>query len=160
MKLHQAVASLALLTGALPLIGACSAHNEKSTSTANAASPAGQVNSVRVCDIRERPEKYLGAVVRIHGSYKSDHMYYSYLVDDSCSSNQTIEVDHPLNTNGDQSVRDFFSAEDRRCEKKGGSVCPVIWTIAVDVLIRKQSNDLLLAEFKHVESYVAPEAMN
>lgn len=149
MKLRRAIAFAILL----PLIGACGSPNGALLSGSDAILSEGPTGTVRVCDIREQPEKYLGAIVRVHAIYKSDHMYYSYLIDDSCASDQTIEVDHPLNTNGDKSVRDFFLAEDKECEKKGGSVCPIRWPIVVDVLIKKQPNERLFAEFKHVQIF-------
>ena len=137
----------------LPLAGACGSFNEPPPGDVDVVSSEIPAEVVRVCDIRARPDKYLDVVVRVRGIYKSDHLYYSYLVDDRCDSNKTVEVDHPLNTNGDKSVHDFFSAEDERCENEGGSVCPISWPVIADVLIKKQSSQRLLAEFKHVEDF-------
>lgn len=113
--------------------------------------------SVRICDIRSDPEKYVGSVVSLDARYKSDHMYYSYLLDKTCPSQQAIEVEHPLHTQGDTSVREFFSMEDEACAAQGGSVCPIDIGISVDVLVKRQPDGRkLIAEFKSVRDFQAP----
>jgi hypothetical protein len=112
--------------------------------------------TTRICDIQKKPHSYMGSIVRISGNYKSDHMYYTYLLDTSCITHRTLDVDHPANTSGDKSVHRFFSTEDRLCNKKTGTVCPISWNIVADILIKEQGNGELVAELKHVEEFIIP----
>jgi hypothetical protein len=134
---------------------ACKSGAEVKPANSHVTNPAE--DAVRICDIREHSEKFVGSIVSIRARYKSDHMYYAYLLDEGCPSNQTIEVDHPIHTHGDDSVRRFFSMEDEHCAKEGGSVCPIDIEVTVDALIRKQSDGRkIIAEFKSVKSFEAP----
>lgn len=106
-----------------------------------------------VCEIRHDMSQYVGKIVRLHVTYKSDHMFYSYLFDRTCREQKTINVAHPIRTRGDTSVTKFFYEEDERCRKSGTTVCPVEADLDVEALISISPDGSLIAEFKHVISY-------
>ena len=103
--------------------------------------------------MRSNPNEYIGRVIRFRTIYKSDHIFYSYLSDESCKSKRTLDVAHPFRTYGDTSVVNFFRDEDERCKANGASVCPVKVEMDVEALISKQADGPVLAEFKKIWSY-------
>lgn len=108
---------------------------------------------VAICVVRGNASEYAGKVIRLEAIYKSDEMYYSALFDESCDSQKTIDVEHPMRTHGDESVAAFFHEVSERCKKKQQTVCPTKVNLDVDVLIRRKQDGGLIAEFMHVRSY-------
>lgn len=108
---------------------------------------------VRVCEVRQYPDEYVGKVIRFHVTYKSDHMFYSYLFDQACQKQKTLNVVHKIRTHGDTSVTKFFHEQDKRCKKVGTTVCPVEANLDVEALISKLPDGSLIAEFKHISAY-------
>lgn len=118
-----------------------------------AASDLAKFHYVSVCEMRQNPQNYVGKVIRLHVTYKSDHMFYSYLFDPACQKWKTINVVHPVRTHGDASVIRFFHEQDVRCKKAGTTVCPLEANLDVDALVSKLPNGSLMAEFKHISAY-------
>jgi hypothetical protein len=112
------------------------------------------VVSSSVCKARRQPDEYVGRIVRFHVTYESDHMFYSYISDASCSSKSTLIVEHPIRTHGDDSVVAFFKEEDERCKNMKTTVCPVKADLDVDALVLKQPDGMLMVEFKKIRRYV------
>ncbi|WP_266171156.1 hypothetical protein [Dyella subtropica] len=109
--------------------------------------------SASICSVWRHADDYIGKVIHLRAIYKSDQMYYAALFDESCDSQKTIDVEHPIRTHGDDSVTAFYHEESERCRKLNQLVCPVEADIDADVLIRKRSDEGVIAEFMHVRSY-------
>lgn len=124
-----------------------------SSQTRVAASDFAKSRYVRICEVRQDRHEYVGKVIRFHVTYKSDHMFYSYLFDQACQEQKTLNVVHPIRTHGDVSVTKFFHEQDERCKKIGTTVCPVEVNLDVEALVSELPDGSLIAEFKHVSAY-------
>src|SRR5690348_17615347 len=81
---------------------------------------------VSVCQIKASPSSYLGKIVRIRGTYKTDTMFYAALISPGCATTpRTINVADPIYTKGDTSVKTFFAHERFGTGCGNQSVCPV-----------------------------------
>lgn len=105
-----------------------------------------------ICVVRRNTDEYVGKIIRLRAVYKTDTMYYAALFDSSCDSANSIDVEDPLRTHGDDSVRTFFQDERDRCRKLNQLVCPTVVKIDADVLIQRKSDGGLMAEFRHIRS--------
>ena len=105
---------------------------------------------VQVCSVRQNPTEYIGRVIRFRVTYESDHLFYAFISDPSCSKHKTIDVQSSIRTHGDDSVTEFFKDEDERCK---ASVCPVEANIDVEALVSQVSDRSLLVEFKRIIDY-------
>jgi hypothetical protein len=105
-----------------------------------------------VCAVRRHAEEYVGKIIRLRAVYKTDTMYYAALFDASCDSANSIDVEDPLRTHGDDIVKAFFQDEHERCRKLDQLVCPTTMKIDADVLIRRKSDGVLMSEFRHIRS--------
>ena len=147
MKTQRSIPRMLLVSVGLMTITLC--HSFSATNEPRLVNSLG----TKVCDVRSNPNEYVGRGIRFRATYKSDHMFYSYLSDDSCRSKRTLDVAHPVRTNGDTSVVNFFRDEDERCRVIGASVCPVKVEMDVEALISMQADGSVLAEFKKIWSY-------
>lgn len=116
--------------------------------------PGGSSNDgiATVCEVRRHPEEYVGKIIHLRAVYRTDTMYYAALFDASCDSANSIDVEDPLRTDGDNSVKAFFQAERERCKKLDQLVCPTTTEIDADVLMRRKKDGGLMAEFRHIRS--------
>lgn len=102
-----------------------------------------------VCEIRANKTFYIGKTVRLQAVYESDNSFYAHLIDRSCGSKRNlINVVSPVYATGDASVAAFFRGEDEKCP--GFSVCPISVQMDVDVLVEKDEDGILLANFQRV----------
>ena len=134
MKALRMILFAALVFGFSFSTASCKSLPEKPQELSSASS-----SYTKICDVRKTPDSFVGDVIRLHATYKSDHLYYSYLSDESCDSKKTVDVAHPIRTHGDESVAAFFKDEDQRC--KGSTVCPVRVEMDVEVHILSRPMD-------------------
>jgi hypothetical protein len=104
---------VALLTTSLLIAVACAASGQAPAPASVA--PAGAVS---ICHIRQHPERYVGQVVTVSGTYKTDSSHYSYVLDPSCSSQSTLELGFKV-PERDGSVEAFEAAAAEECKRSG-----------------------------------------
>ena len=104
----------------------------------------------KICEIRKNTAIYVGKLVRVHGVYKTDHSFYSFIVDESCSSMKIINVVDAFHSSGDKSVMDFFKHEKDVCPDSGPSVCPTETEVDAVAKVCKQPDGKLLLDLKKV----------
>ena len=104
---------MALVISKLLLAAAATASGQPSGPTSVAAETA-----VSICHIRRNPEQYVGRVVTVSGTYKTDSSHYSYVLDPSCSSQSTLDLGFEV-PERDSSVAAFEAAEAEECKRTG-----------------------------------------
>lgn len=109
------------------------------------------VKVTRVCEIRRNSSYYLGRLVHVRGVYKTDHSFYSFLIDASCSSLRTINVADAFYAKGDASVVDFFKRESQVCSDNRSSVCPSELDLNALAVVRREQDGKLFLELKSVD---------
>ena len=104
----------------------------------------------KICEIRKNTKTYVGKLVRVHGVYKTDHSFYSFIIDESCSSIKTINVVDAFHSSGDKSVVDFFRHGKDVCPDNGPSVCPTETEVDAVAKVCKQLDGKLFLDFKKI----------
>ena len=83
---------------------------------ASGSSEAGE----SVCEIRQHPDAYLGKVVTVSATYRTDSIHYEYLIDLSCSTQSTLDIGFAV-PERDSSVEAFERAQVAECKRLGHS---------------------------------------
>jgi hypothetical protein len=82
----------------------------------DAASPEAPVS---ICQIRQNPDRYVGQVVTVSGTYKTDSSHYAYLLDPSpCGRESTLSLGSKV-PERENSVEVFEASEAEECRRTG-----------------------------------------
>jgi hypothetical protein len=135
----------ALLITCLLIAGARSASGQAPAPASVA--PAGAVS---ICEIRQHPERYVGRVVTVSGTYKTDSSHYAYVLDPSCSNQSTLELGFKV-PERDGSVEAFEAAEAEECKHSGQrSICLLEASIVLRGEIAETKGAHLMPNLMHL----------
>ena len=92
-----------------------------------------------ICEINANKSQFLGKTVKLRTEYKSDRLTYTYLVDNACSTKNTISPGY-FDAATTPGLADFLAEGARRCYRVG--ICPLTAHVDIEAVVVEDEEDI------------------
>ncbi len=140
---------------ALPLVALCACASSSIIRTQDIDSNKSRVDEgevVTICEIQNNRSNFVGKIVRLHGTYRSDGITWELFQDKSCGDNNSIHLVSFTDMVGDETVESTLKAIKDNCWNLRSGSCENDFILDVRGMITKDDKNRMRIGFLHVYS--------